>query len=227
MFKAFAEAAVKAFHSRNKAAARKVLADPEASATALYAACQALLGPGWLMWLHEVVCHELEAEGMAECHGDAIGALQSTACTGAPWRDYRAFAATASAFAGHPIHVHGFEPPDAHHMAAAIPEMLVVFALDDVHGDAVPEFSDEVEAYIAAALAHQGFCCAPDQLDFCQEKLDALVCQHTCSKAKKSDGSKSADCDPSEEIQAQRYAEVKEYVELRLKHATEALRTFN
>lgn len=228
MYRDLSEAAVKAYNSHNKAEAKKLIADPATPVPALFAAAQVLLGPGWQDWLWETVVHELTADGLSPNHTDAIGALQSVACTGAPWWNYRAFAVAANAFADLPTDTHGFVPPDPHIMAALIPEMSLVFALAAVNEDTLPEFSDEVEAYAAAALASHGLCCAPDELSFAQERLDKLCAQHTCEKSKKaseiSEETKSEDSAPSENIQAHRYEEIKEYVKQRLSLCLAAFR---
>ena len=125
-----------------------------------------------------------------------------------------------------PTETHAFVPPEPHHMAALIPEMSLIFALESADEKELPEYSDEVEAYVAAALAHHGFCCAPDELSFCQDRLDKLVTGHTCERSKKLDAPKEAeskDSTPSENIQTHRYEETCEYVKERLARNLKAL----
>lgn len=230
MYKSLSLAAVDAYRSKNKEAARKLVSDPECSAPALYAAAHVLLGVGWEAWLLETVCHELQKEGLPEHHEDLIGALQAVASTGAPWWSFEAFCATADAFAHMPVAGHAYDPPEPHHMAALVPEMTLVFALatatdpENFH----PTFSDEVEAYVAAALAHHGYCCAPPTLEFAHSRLEKLCHGHTCERHKKaadvSEG-KATSAPPSDNIQTHRYEEIVEYVKQRLKRCEDALKT--
>lgn len=228
MYRVLSEAAVKAYTSKNKAEAKSLISDASTPVPALFAAAQVLLGSGWQDWLWETVVHELTADGLSPNHADALGALQGVACTGAPWRDYQAFAVAANVFADLPPYTHGFVPPDPQVMAALVPEMSIVFALAASDEDTLPEFSDEVEAYVAAALASHGLCCAPDELAFAQERLNSLCAQHTCEKSKKasdvSEGAKSEDPTPSDNIQTHRYEEIQEYVKQRLNLTLAALK---
>lgn len=234
MYKELSAAGVAAFRSKNKAAARKLIADPECPAPALYAAAHVLLGPGWEAWLLETVVHELAAEGLPEHHEDLVGALQAVASTGAPWWTYVGFCAVTNAFSHMPVTDHAYSPPDPHHMAATVPEMTLVFGLatasdaEDFH----PEFSDEVEAYVAACLAEHGMCCAPDELAFSQARLDKLCTGHTCERSKKAADSGEGrapdkDTPPSQNMQTHRYEETRAYVKSRLERCVTALKTLS
>lgn len=233
MYRELSEAAVKATRSKNKEAARKLVAQPNCPGPALYAAAHVLLGPGWEAWLLETAVHELMAEGMLEQHEDLVGALQAIASTGAPWWSYRALCATANAFGHRSVTDHAFIPPDPEDLAALVPEMTLVFGLASATDDEdySPSYSDEVEAYVAACLAEHGFCCAPDGLEFCQPRLDKLCAQHTCERSKKTasgeDEAPVKDAPPSTNVQTHRYEEVKAYVTARLSRCLTALRTLS
>jgi len=195
----------------------------------MFIAAERMLGPGWTAWLPETVIYEVEREGGSEALDDELGAVLAIASTGAPWWSWQAFAAVAQAFSHGPVEPHGFIPPEPHEMAATVVEMTLVYGLCTLDDDFVPEFSDEVEAYVAAALAHNGICCAPDDLYFAQERLEKLVAQHTCARAKKAadapSSTESEDPAPEGDVQAHRLEEIREYVKKRNERTLRELRS--
>lgn len=228
MYKELSAACVAGYRSKNKAAARELISNPDTTPPAFFAAAHVLLGEGWCAWLQETVCHELRREGLEGHRDDLVGALQAVASTASSWWDYRAFCAVTQAFSGNPVTEHAFTPPHPENMAATVTEMTAVLgmALVSDDDDFTPEYSDEVAAYIAAALATAGFCCAPPQLDFCQDRLDRLVRQHTCKQAKKAEDASGVGDVPlsPEDVQAARLRDVTTYVEDRIKQATSELK---
>ena len=223
-YRELAEAAIKAKRSKNTVAAKKLAADFHTPACAVYAVCNTLLGVGWTAWLPETVNHEYEREGGSPEAHDKLGACLAIAGSGAPWWTWQGFAAVVNALNDVAIDPSGFKPPDVHHMAAAVMEMTLIYGFDHFE-DVDPDWSDEVEAYVAAALAHHGFPKAPPELAFAQERLTKLLPE----PSKEKDASEESS-DPSlapSVVNADRLADVAAYVEARNKLCLAALRELN
>lgn len=229
MHERLAKAAVAALRCSNPEFAKRLIADPDATAPALYAACNCLLGPTWRAWEPETIWHELDRHGGAEVNHAKVTAVAAVAQTGAPWWSWQGFAACADSFSGTPIDPSGLVPPEPTELAAAVPELQLLYAMAAGSEDGMPEWSDEVEAYIAAALAYHGFCVAPSELAFVQSRLEKLLSPEGCAtaaEAKKETAAEgeSKDSTPTAvSVARERLAHVAEYVRERQERCADQL----
>lgn len=229
MLDRLAKAAISALSKTDESAARKLLADPHATAPALFAACRQLLGPTWVSWEPETIRHELDGLGASEVNYEKALAACVTVSSGAPWWEWRAFCAACNAFSGIPSDTSGLTPPEPEDMAAGVMDLTLVYGMGTDSTDVNPEWSDEVEAYVAASLAHHGFCLAPDELYFAQERLLKLLSaegREVASQAKErgAAGTESDDSMPTaSSVANERLAAVEAYVDARQQLCAEQL----
>lgn len=150
-----------------KAAAKEVMADCDASATAVFVAARHILGPTFTAWEPESIWVELDP-----CHSnrDKLMAAISLATMPAFYWDYRVFGATTHAVNNETVFPEHLPKCTAAQMAWAAFEAELLFALSD-DSSTQPEFDESVEAYVAVSLFDEGFVLPPVGLGFCEEEL--------------------------------------------------------
>lgn len=149
--------------------ARKVLLDPESPALLLYVAARAFYGPTVASYEPETLWSQLDVPAMNR--DKLMAALTLQAFPQFYW-DIRIFGHTCLAFNDQATHTELVPQPLPEHLAAAIFEAQLLFQLDT---ETTPEFDDEVAAYVAACLAHEGLTYAPPLLSFAEEHLERIL----------------------------------------------------
>jgi hypothetical protein len=154
-----------------KDAAKALLQDPLASATAVLIAAQHLLGPTFIVYEPETIWLELNP---CSINRDKLMAAIALSMTPSFYWDYRVFGATTHALTDEMVVP--FEVPkcDAGQMAWAAFEAELLFTLTD--GESTqPEYDPSVEAYVAVSLFEAGFVIPPTGLGFAAAELERLL----------------------------------------------------
>jgi hypothetical protein len=133
--------------------------------------------------------------------------------------DFRVFGHTCLAFADQAVHTELTPQPLPEHIVAGVYEAQLLFQIDT---DAQPEFDDDVAAYVAACLAHEGLVYAPPLLDFAEEHLSKLISpegRELAVEVKKMAGEEhpKADTESALGVQLARYLQLGAYLEARTK----------
>jgi hypothetical protein len=161
----------KAPSNAQKAHAKTVMQDPQATATSVLIAAHYLLGPTFLAYEPETLWLELDP---CLANRDKLMAAIALAMTPSFYWDYRVFGATAHAFTNEMVIPESVPKCDAGQMAWACFEAELIYALTDT-GNSVPEFDPCIEAYVAVSLWDEGFATTPSGLGFANEELQAKV----------------------------------------------------
>lgn len=154
-----------------KANAKALMQDPEASATAVFVAARYLLGPTFEAYEPETLWQELDP---CMSNRDKLMAAIALAMTPSFYWDYRVFGATVHALNNEMVRPEEVPHCDAGPMAWASFEAELLFALTD--GESTrPVYDPSVEAYVAVALFDEGFVTPPSGLSFAAEELKAKI----------------------------------------------------
>lgn len=175
----------KAPTAANKAHAKTVMQDCEATATSVLIAAHYLLGPTFLAYEPETLWLELDP---CPSNRDKLMSGIALAMTPSFYWDYRVFGATTHAFTNEMVIPESVPKCDAGQMAWACFEAELIYALTDT-GNSVPEFDPCVEAYVGVSLWDEGYAATPSGLGFANEELqtkiskDALTLKDETEKA--------------------------------------------
>jgi len=143
------------------------------SPVAIIMALRLLHGQGFIEWEPETLWLTLEHDGISTTAEDrhkiqaAITLLKNPAFF---W-DSIVFQRTVQAFDEEVTDPDSLVEPHAAVMSWAIYSAIAVRRLDE-EDNVVPEFDEDVQAFVAVCLRRQGFVLAPEYLDFSQEVLD-------------------------------------------------------
>jgi len=149
--------------------ARQVLLDPDAPALLLYVAAQSFYGPTMLAYEPDTLWSMLDVP--LSNRGKLMAAITLQVFPQFYW-DIRIFGQTCLAFTDQAVYTELVPQPSPEQLAAAVFEAQLLFQLDT---DTVPEFDDEVAAYVAACLAHEGLTFTPPLLRFAEEHLERIL----------------------------------------------------
>lgn len=149
--------------------ARAVLLDDTAPAFLLYAAARVFYGPTVASYEPESLWIQLD---VPEHNRDKLMAALTLQVNPQFYWDIRVFGHTCLAFNGHAAHTELTPKPTPEQLATAIFEAQLLFQIDT---ETVPEFDDEVAAYVAACLAHEGLAYAPPIMSFAEEHLERIL----------------------------------------------------
>lgn len=164
----------KAPTNANKAQAKLVMQDCEATATSVLIAAHYLLGPTFLAYEPETLWLELDP---CPANRDKLMAAIALAMTPSFYWDYRVFGATVHAFTNEMVIPESVPKCDAGQMSWACFEAELIYALTDT-GNSVPEFDPCIEAYVGVALWDSGFAAPPAGLGFAKEELTSRINKH-------------------------------------------------
>jgi hypothetical protein len=154
-----------------KAYAKEVMQDSEATATAVFIAARHLLGPTFLSYEPETLWLELDP---CSANRDKLMAAIALAMTPSFYWDYRVFGATVHALSNDLVRPEEVPHCDAGPMAWTAYEAELLFSLSD--GESTrPEFDESVEAYVAVSLFDEGFVLPPTGLKFATAELKAKL----------------------------------------------------
>lgn len=153
----------------SSARARRILLDDTSPALLLYAAARVFYGPTVASYEPESLWALLD---VPEHNRDKLMAALTLQVNPQFYWDIRVFGHTCLAFNGHVAHTELTPKPTPEQVATAIFEAQLLFQLDT---ETVPEFDDEVSAFVAACLAHEGLAYAPPILSFAEEHLERLL----------------------------------------------------
>lgn len=160
---------LRALESMSTEKARKALLDPESPALLLYVAARAFYGPTVASYEPESLWTQLDVPLLNR--DKLMGALTLQVFPSFYW-DIRVFGHTCLAFNNQAAHTELVPKPLPEHLAAAIFEAQLLFQLDT---ETTPEFDDEVAAYVAACLAHEGLTYTPPLMSFAEEHLERIL----------------------------------------------------
>ena len=149
---------------------RSVLKDPESPGLLLFLAARRLLGPEWVDWEPETLWLELPE---VTANRDKLQVAQLLATYQAFYWDYRVFANVVAALNNQAVYPETIPELPAAFLSWAVFEAELIFALSEDKAT-IPEFNDEVEAFIGASLHHAGVVKAPENLEFCASHLKKL-----------------------------------------------------
>ena len=194
--------------------ARKVLLDPGSPALLLYVAARAFYGPTVATYEPETLWAQLDVPPMNR--DKLMAALTLQAFPQFYW-DIRIFGHTCLAFNDQATLTERVPQPLPEHLAAAIFEAQLLFQLDT---ETTPEFDDEVAAYVAACLAHEGLTYAPPLMAFAEEHLERILSpegRKLSAAMKKIAGEEhpKVDAGSALEVQLARYEQIGAYVAAR------------
>lgn len=154
-----------------KAHAKTVMQDCEATATSVLIAAHYLLGPTFLAYEPETLWLELDP---CLANRDKLMGAVALAMTPSFYWDYRVFGATVHALTNEMVIPESVPKCDAGQMAWACFEAELIYALTDT-GNSVPEFDPCVEAYVGVSLWDAGYATAPSGLGFANEELTKRI----------------------------------------------------
>lgn len=157
-------------------AARAILADRDATATAVFRAACALLGGQVMNWEPESIWMELRDLDIAVPgpNKEKILAVSSLIQTPAFYWDVNVFEDTALAFNSEPVIVEVLQEASPAQLCWAVYEAEVLLRSQGKD----PEFDYEPAKYAAVCMHRAGLVVAPDGLEFAQEELDKLTQGH-------------------------------------------------
>ncbi len=196
--------------------ARALLMDVETPAAILYPAARAFYGPMMAAYEPDTLWSTLD---MPEGNRDKLMAAMALQTYPSFYWDFRVFGHTCLAFADQAVHTELTPQPLPEHIVAGVYEAQLLFQIDT---DAQPEFDDDVAAYVAACLAHEGLVYAPPLLDFAEEHLSKLISpegRELAVEVKKMAGEEhpKADMESALGVQLARYLQLGAYLEARTK----------
>lgn len=207
------------------ASASAALRDHETPGIAAWLAARALLGDGLRDYEPETIRAEL-TDAVPQENLDKVHAVLALIRTASFYEDYRVFGATTLALCTDHVATNLVPYPDPAQMAWAALEAELLTVLDD--DTLEPEFDDEVVAYVAALLHHEGFVMAPAPLEFADGALVARL--HPEATALRSEVKGVLDevtpataLSAAAGVQVERLAFVERYVEERAQRTTKAL----
>lgn len=154
--------------AKQRQAAKEVMKDCEAPATAVLIAARHLLGPTFLSYEPETLW--LELEDPCPANRDKLMAAIALAMTPSFYWDYRVFGATTHALNNELVSPETVPHCTPAQMAWAVFEAELLYALTDGESSS-PEFDDCVTAYIATFLSEEGLVIPPSGLSFCSDVL--------------------------------------------------------
>lgn len=160
---------LRALESMSVEKARKVLLDPGSPALLLYVAARAFYGPTVASYEPDSLWMLLDAPVM---NRDKLMAALTLQVNPQFYWDIRVFGHTCLAFNDQAAHTELVPQPLPEHIAAALFEAQLLFQLDT---ETVPEFDDEVAAFVAACLAHEGLVYTPPLMSFAAEHLERIL----------------------------------------------------
>lgn len=148
---------------------RRILTNENASATAVYYATLAELGPACLNWEPETIWLELDRAGVdiEEINRDKLMACFALKLNPAFYWNHHVFENTCMVFNSLVDDPGVFHEALPEHVAWAVFEARKVV-------DEEPEYYHDAGAYTAVVLHRDGFVVAPSLLDFAQPHLDLL-----------------------------------------------------
>lgn len=214
-----------------KEASKKILLDPESPVLALLISCRHVLGPDFFEWEPETIWLSLEGalggDHLPLLNRDKILAGTTLYTVPAFYWDYRVFGNTCLAFNGHKAFAELVPEPLPEHAAWAAFECELVFVLHD-EGKTHPDYDDEIAAYVAAILVHNGFVTCPEMLKFAEPHLNKLLMPHAKEMATKVRAASSAEGFSEDElgVQQSRLRGVELYVLDRADNLLKALSKF-
>lgn len=196
--------------------ARTLLMDASAPAAAVYAAARAFYGPMFASYEPDTLWTTLD---VPEGNRDKLMAAMALQTFPSFYWDLRVFGHTCLAFADQAVHTELTPQPMPEHVVAGVYEAQLLFQLDT---DTVPEFDDDVAAYVAACLAHEGLVYAPPMLSFAAEHLERLLSPEGRElavevKKKASEEHTNADDSSALGVQLARYLQMGAYLEARVR----------
>lgn len=154
-----------------KAYAKELMADCEASATAVLIAAKHLLGPTFTAWEPETLWLELDP---CIANRDKLMAAIALAMTPSFYWDYRVFGATVHAFSDEKVVPEEVPRCTPAAMAWGAFEAELIYAMTDGESSR-PEFDDAVNAYITTVLLEDGFVLPPSGLNCCADEFKARL----------------------------------------------------
>ena len=213
-----------------RAAARKVLKDPAASALLLVVAAKHLLGPEFMDWEPETIWTDLDRVGALASHRDALNAAVAVFTHPQCCWDYRVFGHTVLALNDSPSTPSSFPRPSPEQIVWAVLQITLLCPDPEI------EFFDDVPGYVAALLLDAGYATTPDFLAFADDALKAIlssegkdfagkVSDAWAETPKESVETKSFDS-TAMGVQLQRLAEIRLYVKLRAEAVERGLALF-
>ena len=196
--------------------ARALLMDQSVPATIVYVAARAFYGPTMAAYEPDTLWSTLD---MPEGNRDKLMAAMALQTFPSFYWDLRVFGHTCMAFADQAVHTELTPQPMPEHVVAGVYEAHLLFQLDT---DAEPEFDEDVAAYVAACLAHEGLTYAPPLLSFAQEHLERLLSpegRELGVEVKRMAGEEHPKADPESAlgVQLARYLQLGAYLEARAK----------
>jgi hypothetical protein len=205
---------LRALESMSVEKARKVLLDPGSPAVLLYVAARAFYGPTVATYEPDSLWVQLDVPLL---NRDKLMAALTLQVNPQFYWDIRVFGQSCLAFNDQAPHTELVPQPVPEHLAAAIFEAQLLFQLDT---ETTPEFDDEVAAYVAACLAHEGLVYAPPLMGFAEEHLERIlspVGRKLGVEMKKIAGEEHPKVDPESAlgVQLARYEQIGAYVTVR------------
>ena len=149
--------------------AKALLLDETTPATLLYLAARAFYGPTVAAYEPDSLWVQLDVPSV---NRDKLMAALTLQTRPSFYWDIRVFGHTCLAFNDQAAHTELLPQPCPEHLTWAVFEAQLIFQLDS---DTTPEFDEEVEAYVAACLAHAGLTYAPPLLDFAETHLERIL----------------------------------------------------
>lgn len=197
-------------------AAKALLLDPTTPAAALYPAALAFYGPTVVSYEPDTLWTTLD---VPEGNRDKLMAAFALQTYPSFYWDLRVFGHTCLAFADQAVHTELTPQPMPEHIIGGVYEAQILFQIDT---DVEPEFDDDVAAYVAACLAHEGLVYAPPVLSFAEEHLERILSpegRELGQQVKKmaDEEHPKADTESALGVQLARYLQLGDYLEARMK----------
>lgn len=196
--------------------AKALLMDPNTPAAQLYPAARAFYGIGVTVYEPDTLWSTLD---MPEGNRDKLMAAIALQVYPSFYWDLRVFGHTCLAFADQAGHTELTPKPLPEHVVAGVYEAQILFQIDT---DETPEFDDDVAAFVAACLLHEGLVYAPPVVHFAEEHLDRLLTaegKELAEQVKKMAHEEHPKADPESAlgVQLARYQQIAAYLELRMR----------
>lgn len=162
-------AKLKPLESMSADRARSLLLDETTPALLLYVAALAFYGSTVATYEPETLWSQLDVPLI---NRDKLLAAMNLQVFPSFYWDIRVFGHTCLAFCDQPAFTELTPKPIPEHVAWGVLEAQLIFQIDT---DAEPVFDEEVAAYVAATLAHDGITHVPSVLDFAEEHLTRIL----------------------------------------------------
>lgn len=203
--------------------AKALLLDPTTPALLIYPAALAFYGPTVAAYEPETLWATLD---VPDANRDKLLAALTLQRNPSFYWDIRVFANTCAAFNDQVVHTEHVPELWPEHVAYALVEAEMLFQLDT---DAVPEFDDEVAAFVAACLAHAGLTYAPPLMRFAEEHLERLLSpegRQLGREMKKIAGEEHPEVDAESAlgVQLARYEQIGSYLDARRRQIADRIR---